>query len=78
MGGASPRDGTPWPVRGHRGLIVREGALASLLSATSVIPLGPAAALALAARVWATVGEMTAFGIALAVELIGRRAERWR
>lgn len=60
------------------GLIVREGAMATLLSATSVIPLGPAATLALAARLWATIGELTAVGIALAVELIVRRVVRLR
>lgn len=60
------------------GLIVREGAMASLLSATVAIPLGPAAALALAARLWATIGELAAFGLALTLELVNRRAARPR
>ena len=49
------------------GLIVREGAIVSLLSVVASISLGPAAALALAARLWATAAELLAFGAGLAI-----------
>jgi len=49
------------------GLVVREGAVVGLLTAATAIPAGPAAALALAARLWTTLAELTAFGLALAV-----------
>ncbi|WP_419947532.1 lysylphosphatidylglycerol synthase domain-containing protein [Candidatus Palauibacter sp.] len=47
------------------GLIVREGAIVGLLAAATTIPAGPAAALALAARLWTTVAELASFGLAL-------------
>ncbi len=46
------------------GIIVREGAIAALLGAVAGIPLGPAAAVALAARLWTTAAELLAFGVA--------------
>ena len=55
------------------GLIVREGAIIGLLAAAAAIPAGPAAALALAARLWTTVAELLSFGLALAL-LRSRRA----
>ncbi|MFV1987277.1 MAG: lysylphosphatidylglycerol synthase domain-containing protein [Gemmatimonadota bacterium] len=48
------------------GLVVREGAMAALLVAATGIPLGAAAAVAAAARVWTTVAELIAFGIVVA------------
>ncbi len=54
------------------GMIVREGAMASLLSAAAAISLGPAAALALAARLWSTVAELVAFGLGLGFARVGR------
>ncbi|MXX78489.1 MAG: UPF0104 family protein [Gemmatimonadales bacterium] len=49
------------------GLVVREGAIVGLLTAATIIPAGPAAALALAARLWTTVAELASFGLALVV-----------
>ena len=49
------------------GLVVREGALVGLLTAVTAIPAGPAAALALAARLWTTAAELVSFGLALAL-----------
>ncbi|MYE33577.1 MAG: flippase-like domain-containing protein [Gemmatimonadales bacterium] len=49
------------------GLVVREGAIVGLLAATTAIPAGPAAALALAARLWTTAAELVSFGLALAL-----------
>lgn len=49
------------------GLIVRESAIIGLLAAAAAIPAGPAAALALAARLWTTVAELVSFGLALAL-----------
>lgn len=46
------------------GLVVREGALAALLVATTGIPAGAAAAVAVAARIWTTLSELLAFGVA--------------
>ena len=46
------------------GLVVREGAMVSLLSLVAAIPAGPAAALALAARLWTTAAELLSFGLA--------------
>jgi len=46
------------------GIIVREGAIAALLGAVAGIPIGPAAAVALAARLWTTTAELLAFGVA--------------
>ena len=48
------------------GLVVREGAIVGLLAAVTAIPAGPAAALALAARLWTTAAELTSFGLAVA------------
>ncbi|WP_419859983.1 hypothetical protein [Candidatus Palauibacter sp.] len=45
------------------GLVVREGAMVSLLSLAAAIPAGPAAALALAARLWTTAAELLSFGL---------------
>ena len=58
------------------GIIVREGAMASLLSVAGSIALGPAAALALAARLWATAAELAAFGLALPLAQVARMRER--
>ena len=49
------------------GMIVREGSIISLLSVVASLSLGPAAALALAARLWATAAELLAFGVGLAI-----------
>ena len=46
------------------GLVVREGALTVLLVATTGMPAGAAAAVAVAARVWSTLAELAAFGLA--------------
>ena len=45
------------------GLVVREGAMVSLLSLPAAIPAGPAATLALAARLWTTAVEPPSFGL---------------
>ena len=58
------------------GMIVREGAMTSLLSVAGAIALGPAAALALAARLWATTAELAAFGLALSLARVARMRER--
>lgn len=60
------------------GMIVREGAMASLLSVAGSIALGPAAALALAARLWTTAAELAAFGLALPLARVARMRERSR
>lgn len=49
------------------GLVVREGAIVGLLTAATAIPAAPAAALALAARLWTTAAELVSFGLALAL-----------
>ena len=49
------------------GLVVREGAIVGLLTAVAAIPAGPAAALALAARLWTTAAELVSFGLAVAL-----------
>jgi hypothetical protein len=46
------------------GIVVREGAIAGLLGAVAGVPLGPATAIALAARLWTTVAELLAFALA--------------
>lgn len=46
------------------GLVVREGALAALLGSVAGLPLGAAAGIAVAARLWTTAAEVAAFGIA--------------
>ena len=58
------------------GMIVREGAMTSLLSVAASVALGPAAALALAARLWATVAELIALGAGLALVRIVRNASQ--
>lgn len=55
------------------GMVVREAAMASLLGVAAGLPIGPAAALALAARLWSTVSEVVAFGMATALTLFTRR-----
>ena len=60
------------------GMVVREGAMTSLLSMSAAVLLGPAAALALAARVWATVAELVAFGVGLGVARSARNASELR
>ena len=57
------------------GMIVREGAIVSLLTVVASISFGPAAALALASRLWATAAELAAFGGGL---VIARRHSRTR
>ena len=49
------------------GLIVREGAIVSLLAAATAVPAAPAVALALAARLWTMAAELVSFGLALAL-----------
>ena len=49
------------------GMIVREGAMASLLGVAATLALGPAAALSLAARLWSTVAEVVALAAGLAL-----------
>ncbi len=49
------------------GLVVREGAIVGLLTTVTAVPAGPAAALALAARLWTTAAELVSFGLALAL-----------
>ncbi|WP_419948679.1 hypothetical protein [Candidatus Palauibacter sp.] len=58
------------------GMIVREGAMASLLSVAGSMALGPAAAVALAARLWATAAELAAFGLALSLARVARMREQ--
>ena len=55
------------------GMVVREAAMASLLGVTAGLPIGPAAALALAARLWSTVAEILGFAIAALIGLGARR-----
>ena len=55
------------------GMIVREAALASLLGVAGGLPIGPAAALALAARLWSTLAEIVGFAIAALIGLGARR-----
>lgn len=55
------------------GMIVREAAMTSLLGFAAGLPIGPAVALALAARLWSTASEVVAFGTAAAVGLWARR-----
>ncbi|MDX1578523.1 MAG: lysylphosphatidylglycerol synthase domain-containing protein [Gemmatimonadota bacterium] len=55
------------------GIVVREGAIAALLGAAAGIPPGPATAIALAARLWTTVAELVAFGVAAGIGLRTRR-----
>ena len=52
------------------GLIVREGAIVGLLAAATAIPAGPAAALALAARLWTTTAELLSFSLICLVRLV--------
>ncbi|WP_420441074.1 hypothetical protein [Candidatus Palauibacter sp.] len=49
------------------GLVVRESAIVGLLTAVTATPAAPAAALALAARLWTTAAELASFGLALAL-----------
>ena len=56
------------------GIVVREAAIASLVSIVGGIPLGPAATLAVAARLWSTLAELVAFGIATLGALSVRRS----
>jgi len=46
------------------GLVVREGAVAALLGSVVGLPLGAAAGIAVAARLWTTAAELAAFAIA--------------
>ena len=45
------------------GLFVREGAVAALLGSVAGLPLGAAAGIAVAARLWTTAAELGAFGL---------------
>ena len=58
------------------GMVVREAAMASLLGVAAGLPVGPAAALSLAARLWSTVGELLAFAVAALIGLGARRDSR--
>ncbi len=58
------------------GMVVREAAMASLLGVAAGLPIGPAAALALAARLWSTVGELFGFAIAALIGLGARQDSR--
>ncbi len=55
------------------GMVVREAAMASLLGVAAGFPVGPAAALALAARLWSTLAEVLGFAIAALIGLGARR-----
>ncbi len=55
------------------GIVVREGAIVTLLGLVASVPPGPAAALALAARIWSTCAEVAAFGAAAAVAGLAAR-----
>lgn len=55
------------------GIVVREAAIASLLGIVGGIPLGPAATLAVAARLCSTLAELAAFGLATVAGLRIRR-----
>lgn len=56
------------------GLVVREGAMTGLLVAVSPVGGAVAAALAVLARVWVTLSELAALGLALLVPGTGRSA----
>lgn len=58
------------------GLVVREGAVAALLGSVVGVPLGAAAGIAVAARVWTTVAELAAFAIAVPAGLRSRPDRR--
>lgn len=58
------------------GIVVREGAIAALLGAAAGVPLGPAMAIALAARLWTTVAELFAFALAAGAGLRRRPESR--
>ena len=51
------------------GLVVREGAIIGLLGIVAGMPLGSATIIALVARVWTTVAEVLALGLAIAFGL---------
>ena len=51
------------------GLVVREGAIIGLLGIVAGMPLGSATIIALGARVWTTVAEVLALGLAIAFGL---------
>jgi hypothetical protein len=51
------------------GLVVREGAIAALLGTVGGVPLGVAAGVAVLARVWTTLAELVAFGLAAVIGL---------
>lgn len=51
------------------GLVVRESAVAALLGSVVGVPLGAAAGIAVAARLWTTAAELAAFAIAAAAGL---------
>lgn len=53
------------------GLIVREGVMTLLLAAVTPIPAAMAAVLAVLARLWTIVSEITAFGVAAAAGGVG-------
>ncbi len=57
------------------GLVVREGAVAALLVSVAGLPLGAAAGIAVAARLWTTLAEFAAF---VAAAPFGLRADRRR
>lgn len=58
------------------GLVVREGAMAALLGSVVGLPLGAAAGIAVAARLWTTAAELAAFAIATPAGLRSRAARR--
>jgi len=88
MGGLMPASPVGWPaatgifaagyVLGYvvllapGGIVVREGAIAGMLGTTAGLALGPATAVALAARLWTVLAELVAFGVALGLRM--RRA----
>lgn len=51
------------------GIVVREGAIAGLLGTSAGLALGPATAIALAARLWSVAAELLAFGVAVGVRV---------
>ena len=58
------------------GMIVREGAMTSLLGVVAAMSVGPAAAVALAARLWTAAAELVALGGGLALVRVARMRRR--
>lgn len=57
------------------GMVVREAAMASLLGVAGGLPVGPAVALALAARLWSTLAEVLGFAVSAVIGITGPRRD---